>query len=199
MIHLPLLVLILLTTLFALMAIRARALLLSAIWLATASATLATCFYLLGAHIVAVIELSVGAGLVTVLFVFAINIIGDGALSISKPMPPWLALWASIGLFLMLSWLVYPQTGLTLTSPGANTTISDANFADAMWAQRGLDVVVQLGLMFSGVLALLGILAEAKAPLQYPLAEEAAQKRRQELDRLSQPRTLSPEPSKKEA
>ena len=61
----------------ALGAVRSRRLLVSALWLAGCSAMVAVMMYLLGAREVAVIELSVGAGLVTVLFVFAINIAGE--------------------------------------------------------------------------------------------------------------------------
>jgi len=49
----------------------------SALWLAGVSALVSIMCYLLGAYAVAVIELSVGAGLVTVLFVFAISIAGE--------------------------------------------------------------------------------------------------------------------------
>ena len=55
-------------------AIRARRLLLAAMWLAGASAATALLLYVLGAAEIAAIELSVGAGLVTVLFVFAITV-----------------------------------------------------------------------------------------------------------------------------
>ena len=60
-----------------------------------------------------------------------------------------------------------------------------------MWMQRGLDTFVQIGLIFAGVLGLLGLLAEAKAPLEYPLAQEAADRRRQELETLSQTQALA--------
>ena len=73
----------------AAMAIRAQKLLISALWLAGSSALVALWIYILGAPEIAVIELSVGAGLVTVLFVFAINIAGEGGVSprvlISRP------------------------------------------------------------------------------------------------------------------
>ena len=62
----------------AVMAVRTQRLLVSALWLAGASALVSLWMYILGAPEVAVIELSVGAGLVTVLFVFAINIAGEG-------------------------------------------------------------------------------------------------------------------------
>ena len=52
-------------------------LLICSLYLACVSASVSGILYLLGAQQVAVIELSVGAGLVTVLFVFAINIAGE--------------------------------------------------------------------------------------------------------------------------
>ena len=55
---------------------------------------------------VAVIELSVGSGLVTVLFVFAINIAGEEAISKDTPFPrlgAWVLVVVSLGL---LAWLV---------------------------------------------------------------------------------------------
>ena len=61
----------------ALQAVRGTRLLIAALWLAGASALTALMMFRLGAPEVAVIELSVGAGLVTVLFVFAINIAGE--------------------------------------------------------------------------------------------------------------------------
>ena len=50
------------------------------IWLAFTSAMVAALIYSLGAPYVAVIELSVGAGLVTVLFVFAFSIVGEATI-----------------------------------------------------------------------------------------------------------------------
>ena len=47
------------------------------LWLAAVSALVGLLLYQLGAWEIAVIELSVGAGLVTVLMVFAITMIGD--------------------------------------------------------------------------------------------------------------------------
>jgi len=61
----------------AIQAIRAERLLVSALWLAGCSALLALAIGLLGAPEVGVVELSVGAGLVTVIFVFAISIAGE--------------------------------------------------------------------------------------------------------------------------
>ena len=58
-------------------ATRVKGLLNAALWLAGTSCLTSILVYILGSPGLAVIELSVGAGLVTVLFVFAISIIGD--------------------------------------------------------------------------------------------------------------------------
>jgi uncharacterized membrane protein len=49
-----------------------------------------------------------------------------------------------------------------------------------------MDILVQMVLIFAGVLGLLGLLAETKAPLLYPVAEEYAEKRQHDLDELQE-------------
>ena len=100
--------LILATLAFAIQAIRAQRLLHSAIWLAGVSALLAILFYQLGAHQVAVIELSVGAGLVTVLFVFAIGMAGEDQIKL-RPLIPRPLVWGLvIAAMFLLGWLAFP-------------------------------------------------------------------------------------------
>ena len=53
-----------------------------------------------------------------------------------------------------------------------------------LWNQRGLDVLVQVVLIFSGVLGFLGLLAEVKPPLEGSAAAEIITKRESELDAL---------------
>ena len=60
-------------------AMTAKRMLTSTLFLAGVSAAVATTLYKLGAYQVAVVELSVGAGLVTVLLVYAISVVGDDA------------------------------------------------------------------------------------------------------------------------
>src|SRR5512135_612443 len=76
----------------AFMAFRAKQLIVSALWLAGCSAILSILMYLLGAFTAAVIELSVGAGLVTVLFVFAISVAGDETIEVRSIIPRPMAL-----------------------------------------------------------------------------------------------------------
>lgn len=162
---------------FAIQAVRAKRLLTSALWLAGVSALLSILFYLMAAPQVAVIELSVGAGLVTVLFAFAISVAGEEMIDIRPTFPKALA----IGL-VALSIALLAGFGLPLQV--SRTPEMQTELAQVAWQQRGLDVLVQVVLIFSGVLGLLGLLAEAKAPLAYPVAEEFAAKRERELEEL---------------
>ena len=139
-------------------AIRTRRLLISALWLAGCSALTALLLYLLGAAEIAVIELSVGAGLVTVLFVFAINIAGDEPLVTLPSLVPaplaWIAALAAVGLG---GWMALPNL-----RPDAGLVQADT-FAKVLWEHRSLDVLLQVVLIIGGVLTVLGLLAEGRA------------------------------------
>jgi NADH:ubiquinone oxidoreductase subunit 6 (subunit J) len=165
---------------FAILAISAKRLIAAALWLAGVSALVSILFYLFGAQQVAVVELSVGAGLVTVLFVFAISIAGEEPGTLRSLTPRWLGGGLAILLILLLAWFTIP-------APAAQTGVSEAPFATVFWQQRGLDVLVQTGLIFAGVLGLLGLLAEAKAPLKRSVAEAVTAKRDRELEKLGRP------------
>lgn len=142
------------TIICAIQAIRSSRLLISALWLAGCSALVALLIYLLGAAEVAVIELSVGAGLVTVIFVFAINIAGEETLAIKRLIPQpviWILLVLTL---LLLGWLILPHVA------PASSFVDNLPFAKAVWESRSLDVLLQVVLIFSGVLGLLGLLAD---------------------------------------
>ena len=138
-------------------AVRAPRLLLAAVWLAGAAALTALLMYRLGAPEVAVIELSVGAGLVTVLFVFAINIAGEEppvALRSLVPRPlAALGVLCAVGL---AATMVLPALR-TPAAPG-----QAVHFPTVLWEQRGLDAVLQVVLIIGGVLAVLGLFAERR-------------------------------------
>jgi NADH:ubiquinone oxidoreductase subunit 6 (subunit J) len=153
----------------------------SALWLAGVSALTALVLFLYGAHQVAVIELSVGTGLVTVLFVLAINIAGDNALDGRLVVPLPFAIGISLLFVLVLGWFVLQA----LPAPAAVAPAASL-FADVFWQGRGLDVLVQVVLIFSGVLGFLGLLAEVKAPLGGSLAESVTSGRDLELKALEE-------------
>jgi uncharacterized MnhB-related membrane protein len=137
-------------------AIRSPRLIMSALWLAGASALVALLLYLLGAPEIAVIELSVGAGLVTVLFVFAINIAGDEPFVARNLVPRSTALALVILAVGLLGYLVLPAV------PVQEIVADQPGFAYVVWLERGVDSMLQVLLILAGVLGVLGLLAEGK-------------------------------------
>ncbi len=122
------------------------------IWLALTSALVAALLYLLGAPEVAVIELSVGAGLVTVLFVYAFSIVGEATFDQETRLPRPLIWGLILAISLLLGGFVLPLA----PQPAAES----GSFAQTLWQQRGLDVIAQVILIFSGVMGLLGLLSD---------------------------------------
>lgn len=173
------LLLVILATVFAIGAIRAGRLLTSALWLAGVSALVSLVFFLYGARQVAVIELSVGAGLVTVLFVFAISIAGDDVIDRRPVLPKPFFIGICLLFVFLLGWFVLPASINPLAAVG-----TEGSMNDMLWNQRGLDVLVQVVLIFSGVLGLLGLLAEVKPPLEGSVAEEISAERDRELEAM---------------
>lgn len=136
----------------AVQAIRAVRLLTSALWLAGTSALVSVAIFLLGAPQVAAVELSVGAGLVTVLFVFAINLTGKQAVDERSIIPKPLA-WVLIGI--AVGALVF------VLLPGISTQFpeyEEPGLTGILWGTRRLDLWLQIVMLFSGVLGVLGLL-----------------------------------------
>ena len=142
----------------AFQAVISKRLLVTALWLAGTSALVALLMYLMGAYQIAVIELSVGAGLVTVLFVFAINIAGEEPIPtlsiIPKPLA-WISVIAMVGVLL---WQLLPNEILT----NSLQTAVDSGFQYAVWFGRQMDQYLQIFIIFAGVLSMLGLLSEGK-------------------------------------
>jgi uncharacterized MnhB-related membrane protein len=160
------------TLICAVQAIRAARLINSALWLAGASAMTALLLYMLGATEVAVIELSVGAGLVTVLFVFAINIAGDEAIDKRNLLPRPLAFALALVAGLLLAWITLPSLGIELpAAPGGR-------FFENLWNDRAMDVALQIVLIFGGVLTMIGLLSEGE--ITHPAAPAHSSQQRPE-------------------
>lgn len=142
----------------AILSVTSRRMLISAIWLAVTSALVAVMIYLLGAPHIAVIELSVGAGLVTVLFVFAINIAGEDTTRLKSLIPMPVAI-AAVVLAIALGLVLILRANLTvaLTEP-------DPGSSAILWQARYVDLLLQVALIFAGVLGVIGLLAEKVKP-----------------------------------
>lgn len=142
---------------FAILAISAKRLLISAIWLAITSALVALMLFLLGAPQIAVIELSVGAGLVTVLFVFAINIAGEEVMGLRSALPLPLV-WTSIVLACgLLIFFIVRSLGF-VQSPDVTSGV----VASVLWQDRYMDFLLQTVLILAGVLGVIGLLSHSK-------------------------------------
>ena len=140
---------------------RAQRLILSTIWLACTSALLATLLYRLGAPQVAVMELSVGAGLVTVLFVFAFSIVGEITQDLKSLLPRPLVWGLSLAAILLMGWFILPLSD-------SRSPVAMDSFTTVLWDQRGLDILAQIVLIFSGVIGLLGLLSERQIKASEP-------------------------------
>lgn len=125
----------------------------STLYLACISALTSVVIYMLGATQVAVMELSVGAGLVTVLMVYALSVVGDDALDPTSLIPKPLALGLVAAVTILLGWMVFPAIQ-------AVAVTGDIDLASVLWQSRVLDVWIQIVLIFSGVMGVLGLLSE---------------------------------------
>jgi uncharacterized MnhB-related membrane protein len=153
----------------ALLAVHARPLVAS-LWLAASSALLSVVLYLIGLPYLAVIELSVGAGLITVLLAFAISMAEDETLY--RPvLPRWLALVLTLVSTGLLLWSIWP--GLAAAVAGTNT---DGSFFEQVWYLRQADVLLQIVVVFTGVVGVLNLLADIQTrsmPEAGPIQEVA--------------------------
>jgi uncharacterized MnhB-related membrane protein len=145
----------------AIMSILAKRLLISAVGLALTSALVALMIFLLGAPQIAVIELSVGAGLVTVLFVFAINIAGEEVIDVKSILPKPLV-WGCVILACGLAIFLVLRAAGFVQFP----TIGEQVPAVILWEERYLDILLQTVLIFAGVLSVIGLLSHAKPETQ---------------------------------
>jgi NADH-quinone oxidoreductase subunit J len=132
-----------------------RDLLYAAASLAAASVLLSIVLFQFGANIAAAFELSVCAGLITVLFVSAVSLTMDSDQKTEAKLPavfllPMLALFAGLAYFLV-HWLAG-----ALPTPA--TQVQALTFQEAFWGQRTTDILGQISLVLVGVFGLLAIL-----------------------------------------
>ncbi len=142
-------------------AMRATSVLAATIWLASVSMLAATLMFLIGAKQVAVIELSVGAGLVTVMLVYAISVVGDDAIDLPSIIPKPFAMIICIIIAIFLALMSLPFIGQPSVADNALAVAEP--LSETLWQHRVLDVWVQIVLIFCGVLGVLGLLTEGKS------------------------------------
>src|SRR5512141_3259343 len=109
-------------------AIVATRILSATIYLACISALVSAVLYLMGATQVAVMELSVGAGLVTVLLGYAVSVGGDDALDPSSVIPKPLAFVMVGAVTILLGFMAFPAVAIA-----KNVDTSSLALSIALW------------------------------------------------------------------
>lgn len=148
------LILLILLVVFSILAVLLRDLLKAALSLMVASALLAIIFFRMNAPYAGVFEISVVAGLITVLFISAIGLTkSEGDVTESR-LPliifPLFFIWFIIIDFLVMNSLLnaYPPVRL---SPETGT------FGQTFWQKRTFDLIGQIGVIFAGVFCVLAL------------------------------------------
>ena len=125
-----------------------------AISLATVSAILALVLFMFGANIAGVFELSVCAGLITVLFVSTVSLTKDSdKKGESRSAPYFVVLFVLIFIgidFFIMQWLSHSLLPAAI-SPSAGT------FQKVFWEVRSADILGQVALILAGVFGILAL------------------------------------------
>lgn len=125
-----------------------------AVSLAATSAVLAVALFCFGANIAGVFELSVCAGLITVLFVSTVSMTKDSDQKVETRFGRWFILlfvliFAGLVYFIM-QWLPHALPAL-----GAHP--ASGNFQQVFWEIRSSDILGQVALILAGVFGILAL------------------------------------------
>ncbi|MCL1873912.1 MAG: hypothetical protein FWF85_07335 [Clostridiales bacterium] len=164
--NLPILLLLLgLMVVAAVAAVMIRSLLKSAIALAALSIVLAITLFFLGAPLAALFELSVCAGLITVIFISAISLTGNKPKEEEEEkirerrarflkLPIFLLI---IGVFVSLAWIANGINISGISDPAAPTF---QTFKNLFWNMRQVDILGQVIVILAGAFAVVVLFKE---------------------------------------
>ena len=139
---------------FSAAAIIFRDLLRAAICLAVASLLLGILFFRMKAPYIGAFEISVVAGLITVLFIVTIALTKTGGDVRESKTASW-AFPAFFVVFLVLDILV--MRGLIGKIPALGAAPEEGSFGDVLWKGRTLDLVGQIAVILAGVFSVLAL------------------------------------------
>ncbi len=139
---------------FSVLAILLKDLLKSAISLAVASLLLGIIFFRMNAPYAGVFEISVVAGLITVLFVLTIALTGKGEEIRESRLVNWVfpLVFAA---FLIIDALV--MKSLLGKVPALASGAESGSFGEVLWKARTFDLVGQIAVILAGVFAVLAL------------------------------------------
>jgi len=139
---------------FSALAILFKDLLRSAISLALASLLLGIIFFRMNAPYAGVFEISVVAGLITVLFVLTIALTGKGEDVPESRLANWVFPIVFVA-FLVIDALV--MKGLLGKIPALASGAEAGSFGEVLWKTRTYDLVGQIAVILAGVFAVLAL------------------------------------------
>ena len=139
---------------FSVLAALLRDLLKAAISLAVSSIFLAILFFQMKAYYIGVFEISVVAGLITVLFVSTIAMTkGEGG--VREKRWPLIVFPIFFALFILADIAVMKaMMGRLPALPGKP---DEGGFSQILWGQRTFDLVAQIGVIFAGVFSVIAL------------------------------------------
>ncbi len=140
--------------LFSVLAILLRDLLKSAISLAAASLFLGIIFFRMNAPYAGVFEISVVAGLITVLFILTIALTEAGGEVRESRTVNWVFPLFFVA-FIIIDALV--MKGLLRKIPALASGAETGTFGDVLWKGRTFDLVGQIAVILAGVFAVLAL------------------------------------------
>lgn len=139
---------------FSVLAILLKDLLRSAISLAAASLLLGIIFFRMNAPYAGVFEISVVAGLITVLFILTIALTGAGNDVRESKLVNWVFPLVFVA-FIVVDALV--MKGLMGQVPALAAGAESGTFGEVLWRGRTLDLIGQIAVILAGVFAVLAL------------------------------------------
>jgi NADH-quinone oxidoreductase subunit J len=139
---------------FSILAILAKDLIRSAVSLAVASLFLGIIFFRMSAPYAGVFEISVVAGLITVLFILTIALTKAGG-DVRESKLATLIFPLVFIVFVVIDVLV--MKSLLHKIPALPDTAESGSFGDVLWKQRTSDLVGQLAVILAGVFSVLAL------------------------------------------
>ena len=125
-----------------------------AVSLAAISGVLALVLFLFGANIAGVFELSVCAGLITVLFIATVSLTKDSDQKVETRMPAYfvpLVILIFVGIdYFIIQWVAHSLPASVVPQPSGT-------FQRVFWELRSADMLGQIGLIGAGVFGILAL------------------------------------------
>lgn len=125
-----------------------------AVSLATISGLLALVLFLFGANIAGVFELSVCAGLITVLFIATVSLTKDSDQKVETRLPAYfvpLVILIFVGIdYFIIQWVAHSLPASVVPQPSGT-------FQRVFWELRSADMLGQIGLIGAGVFGILAL------------------------------------------